>query len=37
VHDGVEVQVEDGLVAGGQAGADHPGIQRGQETPLVVV
>ena len=37
VHDGVEVQVEDGLVAGGQAGADHRGVQGGQEPPLVVV
>jgi hypothetical protein len=37
VHDGVEVQVEDPLVAAGQPGGDHLGVQAGQELPLVVV
>jgi hypothetical protein len=37
VHDGVEVQVEDRLLAGSQPGGDHLGVQRGQERPLVVV
>ena len=37
VHDGVEVQVEDRLARGGQPGADHLGVQGGQEPLLVVV
>jgi hypothetical protein len=37
VHDGVEVQVEDRLVAGGQPGGDHRGVQGGQESALVVL
>ena len=37
VHDGVEVQVEDALVAAGQPGGDELGVQGGQEVALVVV
>ncbi len=37
VHDGVEVQVEDRLVAGGEPAGDHLLVQRGQEGALVVV
>ena len=37
VHDGVEIQVEDRLGGGGQPGADHLGVQGGQEPLLVVV
>jgi hypothetical protein len=37
VHDGVEVQVEDRLLAAGQPVLDHGGVQRGQEPLLVVV
>src|SRR6266704_613273 len=37
VHDGVEVQVEDGLLGGGQPGRDHGGVQAGEEGALVVV
>ena len=37
VHDGVEVQVEDGLLGGGEPGVDHPGVQSGQELALVLV
>ena len=37
VHDGVEVQVEDRLARGGQAGADHLLVQGGQEPLLVGV
>jgi hypothetical protein len=37
VHDGVEVQVEDCLGAGGEPAVDHRGVQGGQEDPLVVV
>ena len=36
-HDGVEVQVEDGLVAGGEPAGDHLGVQGGQEPLLVVM
>ena len=37
VHDGVEVQVEDRVVGGGQPGVDHFGVEGGQEPALVVV
>jgi hypothetical protein len=37
VHDGLEVQVEDRLAQGGQALADHDGVQRGQQLLLVVM
>jgi hypothetical protein len=37
VQDRVEVQVEDRLLAGGQPGRDHLGVQGGQEGALVVV
>ena len=37
VHDGVEVQVEDRLVRGGQPAADHLLVQGGQEALLVSV
>ena len=37
VHDGVEVQVEDRLVGGGQPAGDHLGVQGGEEGALVVV
>ena len=37
VHDGVEVQVEDRLPGGGQAGRDHLLVQGGQEPQLVVM
>jgi hypothetical protein len=37
MHDGVEVQVEDALVAAGQPGSDELGIQGCQEVALVVV
>ena len=37
VHDGVEVQVEDRFAAGGQAAADHLGVEGGQEALLVSV
>ena len=37
VHDGVEVQVEDGLAAAGEPGGDHGGVQRGEERALLVV
>ena len=37
MHDGVEVQVEDGLLDGGQPGRDHLGVQAGEEGALVVV
>ena len=33
VHDRVEVQVEDGLLVRGEPGADHLGVQGGQEAP----
>jgi len=37
VHDGVEVQVEDRLLGGGEPGVDHSGVQGCQELALVVV
>jgi hypothetical protein len=37
VQDGVEVQVEDALVAAGQPGGDQLGVQGGQEVALLVV
>jgi hypothetical protein len=33
----VEVQVEDGFLARGEPGADHLGVQGGEERPLVVM
>jgi hypothetical protein len=36
-HDGVEVQVEDRFLAGGEPGRDHLGVQGGEEGALVVV
>jgi len=37
VHDGVEVQVEDCLVGGGEPAGDHLGVEGGEEGALVVV
>ncbi len=37
VHNGVEVQVDDRLLAGGEPAGDHPLIRGGQERTLVVV
>jgi len=37
VHDGVEVQVEDRLLAGGEPGRDHLLVEGGEEGALVVV
>jgi hypothetical protein len=37
VHDRVEIQVENCLLAGGQPAGDHPGVQRREERALVVV
>ena len=37
VHDGVEVQVEDRVLSGGQPAVDHVGVQGGEEAALMLV